>query len=362
MCENHESLDNNIFFHETVLKSETITAIFPTVDVLEEMLQKNLPFVLVDATLGGGGHLREFLSKWNNLETSHKPILKVFAFDKDISALEYSRNFLKSFITDTVDISYVHASYSTCKEILRALSYSINALYADLGVSSQQLNLRDRGFSLKKSGPLDMRMDTYSPIKARDILMESQEEYLSNIFFKYGEEPKAKLLAAAIVKDRVSQTHLFEDTLSFAEYVRKTLAYRDSRMHPATRIFQALRMVVNDELEDLRALLRDIPNIVAQHAKVAFISFNSLEDRCIKQCMRAWECGCTELKSAPEMALLKEIGRLQSLGKEKPRGGSKASISEIEENVRSRSARLRVFLFSLNSEFRTHILHSVATK
>ena len=202
----------------------------------------------------------------------------------------------------------------------------MHGFYADFGVSSPQLDNHERGFSFLKSGPLDMRMDTENHLTAAQILKTYSEEDLTKIFFEYGEEPKSRILARAIIYDRKANKPPIEDTLTFAEYVKKILKYGYSRTHPATRIFQALRIEVNRELDAIQALLSLIPKIMHHHSKAGFISFHSLEDRLVKRSMRLWQ--------------------MQELGLEMPRGGITPSEEELKQNIRARSARLRIFDFS----------------
>lgn len=180
---------------------------------------------------------------------------------------------------------------------------------------------------------------------------------MSHIFSSYGEEPRARALAKAIVTDRTSGSLPLSNTVTFAEYVARVLGYHQSRVHPATRIFQALRIAVNEELSSVESLLQEIPSLISTHGVAALISFHSLEDRLVKQYFRAWENGCASpaqkkqndkqnwLELQMGIPAQSESDR-KSFGTEKPRGGILASEEEVKLNPRSRSARLRGFSFN----------------
>ncbi|MGY3803149.1 16S rRNA (cytosine(1402)-N(4))-methyltransferase RsmH [Pigmentibacter ruber] len=351
---------NSTFKHFSVLKNETIINILPTESLLHYFKKNSLETInFVDATLGGGGHAEELLKK-----IISNPELKNFKknfifFDQDINAIDHASKKLKNYSleNENLNIFYENSNFRKLKEILNSKfkGEKIHSLYADFGVSSPQLDIGQRGFSIMHSGPLDMRMDVSSELTAKKILQLYSEEELTKIFFDYGEEPKARKLAKAIVTDRKKDLLPLENTTQFADYVKRVLSYPNSRVHPATRTFQALRIEVNQELESIQNLLADIPKIVSSYAKVGFISFHSLEDRLVKHAMRNWQKG----KNADEkmntqkefhlplhMQLLIEENNNKGFGKEIPRGGITASNEECNENSRSRSARLRCFEFS----------------
>jgi len=351
---------SSTFNHYSVLKNETIQNILPTQMLLTHIEKKSLETLnFVDATLGGGGHAEILISNIIN-----NPFLKNYKknfifFDQDINAIEYSRNKLKKYTQEerNLNIFYENTNFRDIKKIIdsKFKGEKIHALYADFGVSSPQLDIGQRGFSIMHSGPLDMRMNINSELTAKKILEQYSEEDLTKIFFDYGEEPKARKLAKAIIFDRKKGFLPLESTTQFADYVKRVLAYPNSRVHPATRTFQALRIEVNQELDAIHNLLEDIPKIASSFAKVAFISFHSLEDRLVKHAMRNWQKGKNanekmntqkEFHLPLHMQLLLEENQTKGFGKEIPRGGITASDEECNENSRSRSARLRCFEFS----------------
>jgi 16S rRNA (cytosine1402-N4)-methyltransferase len=194
-------------------------------------------------------------------------------------------------------------------------------------------------------------------LTARLVLQHYSQQELTRILFEYGEEPKARLLARSIVKDRKIKKLPLESTVKLAFYIKNILAYPHSRIHPATRTFQALRIEVNQELESIKNLFKDIPLLVNQFARVAFISFHSLEDRLVKQTLRSWQKGkifkeqnlCKKEDHIPlHFKLHVEENQSKGFGKETPRGGVATSPLECQNNPRARSARLRCFEFLEN--------------
>jgi len=351
---------DNVFNHITVLKKETIQNIFPSENLLNLFIHNKINKLnFVDATLGGGGHA-EYL-----LETiSCNSIMKSFeinfiGFDQDLNALNYTQNKLKNITSKhkNIHLYYEHNNFKNLSQIWRTKfpNEKIHGLYADFGVSSPQLDMGERGFSLVNDGPIDMRMDTGKSFTAKNILENYSEKELTRIFFDYGEEPKSRKLANAIVNDRKSNKLPLNSTVEFANYIKKILAYPNSRVHPATRAFQALRIEVNNELESINDLLQYLPDLMHENGKAGFISFHSLEDRLIKHAMRNWQKG----KKANEKFIEKkesniplhlqlhlEENQYKGFGKEVPRGGVTATEEECRLNHRSRSARFRCFEFS----------------
>jgi 16S rRNA (cytosine1402-N4)-methyltransferase len=228
---------------------------------------------------------------------------------------------------------------------------------ADLGVSSPQIDTAQRGFSFLREGPLDMRMNTTATTTAHDLLSRLDAQQLQRIFDEYGEEPRARALARAIVQDRDKGVLPLSNTVEFANYVERVLGYHQSRVHPATRVFQALRIAVNEELASIEDLLGQLPAIMSAGGRVGVISFHSLEDRLVKRFFRAWEHGemTPEAKRISEKKQWAEsqmglygpsVEERQSFGREEPRGGITATDEECKQNPRSRSARLRGFKFA----------------
>ena len=326
------------FKHVTVLKEETILSVLPSEEATE-------PLVIVDGTLGGGGHAKALLTR---LEQQNKDVIFI-GYDKDPTAITWCQSFLPS--SEKIKLFLFKKSFSSLYQDLKSLGLkSIHSFYADLGVSSPQLDLGHRGFSFSSEGPLDMRMGQEDGQTAKDLLSEATEASLEKIFRNYGEEPRAKKLAHAIVMDREAGTLSLESSLKFADYVKRVLCYHNSRTHPATKIFQALRIEVNRELEDIEDLLLFLPQIISNKGKVSFISFHSLEDRLVKKSFRAWEKGflSADLYDAydkREKHPFYQEPLPPSLGRETPRGGITPSEEELRGNHRSRSARLRTFHF-----------------
>lgn len=349
------------FLHTTVLKSETIAHIIPTKKLINHLFQtneKNLFFV--DGTLGGGGHAVELIKNFAAQNFFKDFTLNLIAFDQDLAAIENASHKLNPLKDEfkNLNIHIFHSNFSNLKNIVHEHfnGQKLHGIYADFGVSSPQLDWGDRGFSINHNGPLDMRMNTQSAFSAQNIINEYSEQKLTKIFFDYGEEPKARKLAKAIVEARKKNTLPLYSTSEFAQFIKKILAYPMSRVHPATRTFQALRIEVNNEIGSIETLLQDIPSLIHPNGKAAFISFHSLEDRLVKHAMRNWQKGKQSKEKAEDpkpyhipLHLMRhmEENHKAGFGKESPRGGLTASESECKANPRSRSARLRCFEFAL---------------
>jgi 16S rRNA (cytosine1402-N4)-methyltransferase len=262
--------------------------------------------IYVDATFGAGGHSSAILSK---LTTG-----RLISFDADPTAMARAETMADP------RFSFVSANFRELSDELDRLGVeSVDGVLFDLGVSSMQFDDAERGFSLGKPAPLDMRMDPRQGRSAYDVLATASESELADIFFHYGEERAARRIAHAIVGRRLAGA-LPETTTEFASLVSGVLhrsGHRE-RIHPATRVFQALRIAVNDELDALRDGLELAVSRLRTAGRVVAISFHSLEDRIVKQTFRGDE-------------------RLSVLTK-KPLGPTEA---EINENSRSRSAKLR---------------------
>jgi 16S rRNA (cytosine1402-N4)-methyltransferase len=236
----------------------------------------------------------------------------------------------------------VHAPFSQIDQILTSLALQPNVIYADLGVSSPQLDTPERGFSMRFAGPLDMRMDQSANMPtAKDILAMYSIEDLTRIFFEYGEEPKAKYYARAIDKRRAERA--FEDTKEFADFLQSVNPYRSaSKKHPGTKIFQALRIEVNQELAQIEEFLKASYRHLAVGGRMGVITFHSLEDRLVKNFFQS----VGKSKSDPAMRHLP----MRDIDVQKP----PATISrpfpcvptdlECQQNPRARSAKLRVLV------------------
>ena len=303
-------------YHESVMKNEVL-----------HYLNVHMEGVIVDGTLGDGGHT-EFILK------NTAPEIRVFAIDRDRSAIERARERLSPF-RDRVTLAYGNLgdlkSLAVQNGIIR-----IVGLLMDLGVSSPQLDTPGRGFSIQHDGPLDMRMDLSQKTSAADLLKKLSDAELIAIFKNFGEERYSKRIVRAIRKEQVERPITTTGQLSriVAEVM---VSPRHTRIHPATRTFQALRIAVNDELEQLKLALQDVIGLLNSTARLVVISFHSLEDRIVKTFFRDEQKGC----SCPPKIPMCICGRTQTL-KVLTRKPIVPSEEEVARNPRSISAKLRV--------------------
>ena len=267
----------------------------------------------IDATLGLGGHSSELVRRLG-------PQGRLIGFDKDPAALELARKRLDDLAVElggeAPKVELVNASYAEVGE--RVEAKSADGLLADLGLSSMQLSDAARGFSFQAEGPLDMRMDPRSERSAEQVVNHLDESNLADVIYEFGEERRSRRIARAIVRARPLRS-----TAHLAQVVAAALpAMKHQRIHPATTTFQAIRIFVNHELEDLRALLNAAPQVLLPSTgRLVVISFHSLEDRIVKNVMREGA------KSGVYRLLTK-----------KP---VTASEEEVDRNPRARSAKLR---------------------
>ncbi|MED7787963.1 16S rRNA (cytosine(1402)-N(4))-methyltransferase RsmH [Francisella sp. 19X1-34] len=281
--------------------------------------------IYVDATFGRGGHSRAILSKLNDG--------RLIAFDKDLDAIHYAND---NFTSDNFEI--VHTSFANIYKYCQQnnLLGKIDGIIMDLGVSSPQLDNADRGFSFMHDGPLDMRMDTSSGVTASQALDDLSVEDLAYIFKVYGEERFAKKIAQR-VKSYIQENGSIKTTLELSNLIRETIGKREKK-NPATRCFQALRIYVNNELGDLEDLLGDILDVIKTGGRIAAISFHSLEDRIVKQKFTSLITPKQEVNRITKMLPQdNSLIKLKWITKK-----SKANQDELDQNVRSRSAILRV--------------------
>ena len=239
--------------------------------LLEEVVAALQPLAgqrVVDGTFGAGGYARAFLERG----------AEVIGFDRDPSAARFAEPLVAAF---PGRLQLLNRRFSEMEEGLEETGRgSCDALALDLGVSSMQLDEAERGFSFMRDGPLDMRMGDEGP-SAADLVNSESEEELARIFYVYGEERKSRWIAKAVVRRRAEQP--FERTLDLAEVVEKALGgRRGAPVHPATRVFQALRIAVNEELGELEAGLRAAERVLAPGGRLAVVTFHSLEDRIVK--------------------------------------------------------------------------------
>jgi 16S rRNA (cytosine1402-N4)-methyltransferase len=283
---------------------------------------------LVDGTLGPGGHAEGLLERIG-------PEGRLYGIDRDTEALELARRRLERFGPAFVPLHGVHEEM---RELLADRDVGeVDGILLDLGVSSLQLDEPRRGFSFRRDGPLDMRMDPGRGCTAADLLTEISEADLARILHRFGEERQARAIARAIVRRRTERP--IGTTGELARLVEQVLgpAARRFRIHPATRTFQALRIAVNGEIEGLERLVEEAVGLLRPGGRLAVIAYHSLEDRAVKRQMRALADRCVCPPKLPVCGCGREsLIRLVTTRPVRP------AESEIRENPRSRSARLRV--------------------
>ena len=300
--------------HTSVLLKEAIDALIIDADGF-----------YVDGTFGRGGHSSRLLNKLSRNGT-------VLAIDKDPAAIASGQNNL----SDDVRLKLVHGSFSNitnfvCNEDGMG---KVAGVLLDLGVSSPQIDESERGFSFLRDGPLDMRMDTTRGQSAADWINSADESEISTVLKDYGEERFARRMAAAVVQERNKAPII--STVRLASVLAAAHPSWERGKHPATKAFQAIRIFLNRELEDLDALLTQVIDVLRVGGRLVVISFHSLEDRRVKRFIRDQERGIKLPKNLPIQDIDRGI-RLKKVGKViKPSG------LEIERNIRSRSAIMRV--------------------
>lgn len=308
--------------------SATPSAGFAHQPVLVRAVLRHVPpgaRLLVDATVGAGGHAQALLEAF--------PAAELFGADRDPAAVAAAAARLAPHAGRML---LKHAAFS---ELPRHLAVgSVDFLLADLGVSSPQLDQAERGFSFTRDGPLDMRMDPQTTRRtAAELVGRLDAEALRDLLFRLGEERFAPRIVKAIVAAR--ELAPITTTGALARIVAEAVPRRfHGPLHPATRTFQALRMAVNAELEQLEALLSAAPRLLATGGRLAVIAFHSLEDRAVKTAMRRWAADCT----CPPHTPVCVCGKV-SLGRVLTRKPITAAAEEVADNPRARSAKLRVF-------------------
>ena len=284
--------------------------------MLDEVISFLVPYqdgIVVDATVGEGGHARAILERV-------KPRLLV-ALDRDIEILSVARERL----SDYKNVVFIYGNYSSLPELLAKEGIErVDAVLMDLGISSFHLEDPERGFSFLEKGPLDMRLDRVGSSRtAYEILNEWSEKRLASIIKEYGEEPWAKRIARRIVEMRKERPLRTTEDLVAAVKSAIPRRFWPKKIHVATRTFQAIRIAVNEELEHLKEALRKVVALLSPGGRVVVISFHSLEDRIVKHSFRSFEA--------------KGLGRVLTKKPLVP------SDEEVERNPRARSAKLRVF-------------------
>ncbi|MGY6275865.1 16S rRNA (cytosine(1402)-N(4))-methyltransferase RsmH [Methylomonas sp. MgM2] len=302
--------------HQPVLYEEAI-----------ESLQIRADGIYVDCTFGRGGHSKGILQKLGELG-------RLIAIDRDIEAIDSAP--AKQLLADT-RFSLHHACFADLANVISQLGFAgkVNGILMDLGVSSPQLDTAERGFSFLHDGPLDMRMDVTRGLSAARYLAAVDEQTLTKVLFEYGEERFARRIAKAIVRQRQQQP--LQTTLQLAKLIEDSVPFREKNKHPATRSFQAIRIEINQELEQIKAALNQAIEVMAPGGRLVVIAFHSLEDRIVKRFIRE-ESG---RKNNPGRLPVKEqdIGKgpLKSVGK-----SIRAGALEVRDNPRARSAIMRV--------------------
>lgn len=280
--------------------------------------------VYADGTAGGGGHSRAIGQLLSEKGT-------MICNDRDEDALTVCEERLS-------DLScHLRLIRGTFSDLVKNAGVPFDGVLLDLGVSSYQLDCAERGFSYMQDAPLDMRMNRDDTLSAKDVVNEWSEAELTRIFFEYGEERYSRRIASEIVKYRATKP--IETTLELVDIIKGSLpkAALKEKQHPAKRVFQAIRIAVNDELEQIRLALDSLVENMNDGGRIAVLTFHSLEDRIVKTAFARYERPCT---CPPEFPIC-TCGK-KSLGKVIVKGIS-PSPEEIEQNPRSRSTRLRVF-------------------
>lgn len=283
--------------------------------------------VYIDCTGGGGGHAKRVLEKLSE-EGS------LIVLDRDLDAIKRLRN----IFSVNKNVTIIHSNFSDIDDVMKNLEIDcVDGLYADFGLSSYQLTDAARGFSFKRDGFLDMRMDKSKGITAYDVINSYSRETLSNIFKKYGEEGFADRIAGAVVKERVINKIQTTQRLSSIIFNTVPKKFHKKGQDPSTKTFQALRIYINKELESIESLLGNLVKLVKKGGRVAFVSFHSLEDRLVKDMLNYYSKECVCPPEFPECRCEK-VKSFKILNK-KP---IIPTNDEIVNNPLSRSAKMRV--------------------
>lgn len=302
------------FTHYTVMKNEAVDA-----------LNCKDGLIYVDCTLGGGGHSELILQRIS-------PNGKLISFDIDRDAIDTASERLKAYKNLTI----VKDSYTNVKQVLKNLGIEkiTGGILFDLGASYHQLTKQERGFSFSKEAPLDMRFNMDSNFSAYDVVNDYSEDELVKIFSEYGEERFSKRIAKKIVEQR--KIKKLETTTELADLIVNCTPKVKSHIHPATRVFQAIRIEVNHELQNVKNTLNDVLDLLDFGAIISVISFHSLEDRLVKQTFKYYSTRCHCERNQMVCNCPPPVIELVN---KKP---MMASEEEIKENPPSRSAKLRI--------------------
>ncbi|CAM3086886.1 16S rRNA (cytosine(1402)-N(4))-methyltransferase RsmH [Filibacter tadaridae] len=306
-----------MFDHTTVLLREAVDGLHIKVDG-----------IYVDCTLGGAGHSKEIAKALSNEG-------RLICFDQDMKAIEVAKERLKDYLGQ---VTFIHSNFRNLKVELKKIGITgVDGILYDLGVSSPQLDTAERGFSYNLDAPLDMRMDTSASLTAYDVVNDWSFEDLVRIFFRYGEEKFSKRIARKIEEAR--QVEPIRTTAELAELIKTGIpaAARRTGGHPAKRVFQAIRIAVNDELGAAEDSLTDAISLLNPGGRISVITFHSLEDRLCKTIFK-------EASSLPDLPPNLPVipDGMEPILKLITRKPIVPSEEEVEENKRSRSAKLRI--------------------
>lgn len=281
----------------------------------------------VDGTLGGAGHSIEIVKR---LEEQGRLI----GIDRDEEALQAAKENLKEFS----NITYVHDNHDNIKDILRQLQIDkVDGILLDLGVSSYQLDERNRGFSYLGENDLDMRMDKSQELTAKEVVNQYTEEELANLIYEYGEEKFSRQIAKNICLER--EKYSIQTTKQLTQIIEASIPKSKQKDgHPAKRTFQAIRIEVNNEIKPLYQTIKDSIDCLKEGGRLCVITFHSLEDRAVKNALIEAKGKCTCPSDLPYC-----VCGVKTLGEIITKKPIIASKEEIEENTRSKSAKLRIF-------------------
>ncbi len=305
------------FSHKSVLLYECIDA-----------LNIRDGYTYMDLTAGGGGHSLEIAKRMGKNS-------RLICFDRDKDAIKAATERLREHLDR---VTFINDNFSSIDRVIRELGIkNLGGVLADLGCSSYQFDTPERGFSYMHDAPLDMRMDTDSPLSAYDVVNTYGEAELKRLIYDYGEERFAPRIAAAICKAREEKP--IETTFELSDTIKGAIpkAARMDGPHPAKRTFQAIRIEVNGELSVIDPMIRSAAGALVPGGRIAIISFHSLEDRAVKQAYKALASGCTCPRDFPVCVCGKK-----PIIKETVKKPILPSDRELEENPRARSAKLRV--------------------
>lgn len=295
--------------HYSVLLNESI-----------ELLNIQPNGIYVDGTFGRGGHSKVILEQLGEFG-------RLIAFDKDPEAIEFANKFAQD-----KRFTIIHDSFTSATKYLDEFGIKkIDGILLDLGISSPQIDTPERGFSFRFDAPLDMRMDNTRGMSAADWLNNAEFQELAKIFWEYGEEKFSRKIAAKIIEIRDDRP--LKTTLDLAKLVESVIPYKEKGQHPATRIFQATRIHINNELCDVEKILNDVPSYLTKNGRFVVISFHSLEDRIVKNKFATLATG----EKLPRWVMANDKPSNYKVIAKK----IKASLAELEENSRSRSAVMR---------------------